>query len=207
MPSTLLNPSSSQPDGLETSVGARGAQLSGGQKQRIAIARALVKNPDILILDEATSALDAESETLVNSALAALLRGNNTTISIAHRLSTIKRSDTIVVLGNDGRVAEQGSYKDLSSRKDGAFTKLMEWQMSGGETAGLAHHGAEAERRDMAVSGEGGRGPPTEKEEIQHLHVEGAHEGEGGADLEEEHIEGSKTQEVVEKAVEKSGQK
>jgi len=86
-----------------------------------------------LILDEATSALDAESETLVNSALAALLRGNNTTISIAHRLSTIKRSDTIIVLGNDGTVAEQGSYEELSARPDGAFTKLMEWQMSGGE--------------------------------------------------------------------------
>lgn len=122
-----------QPDGLDTHVGARGAQLSGGQKQRIAIARALIKNPDILILDEATSALDAESETLVNSALAALLRGNNTTISIAHRLSTIKRSDTIIVLGNDGTVAEQGSYEELSARPDGAFTKLMEWQMSGGE--------------------------------------------------------------------------
>ncbi|KAJ5772903.1 ABC transporter integral membrane type 1 [Penicillium paradoxum] len=122
------------PDGLDTHVGARGAQLSGGQKQRIAIARALIKEPDILILDEATSALDAESETLVNSALAALLRGNNTTISIAHRLSTIKRSDTIIVLGNNGKVAEQGSYDDLSSRPDGAFTKLMEWQMSGGDT-------------------------------------------------------------------------
>ncbi|KAJ5983633.1 ABC transporter integral membrane type 1 [Penicillium waksmanii] len=121
------------PDGLDTHVGARGAQLSGGQKQRIAIARALIKEPDILILDEATSALDAESETLVNSALAALLRGNNTTISIAHRLSTIKRSDTIIVLGNDGTVAEQGSYEELSSRPDGAFTKLMEWQLSGGE--------------------------------------------------------------------------
>lgn len=108
--------------------------MSGGQKQRIAIARALIKNPDILILDEATSALDAESETLVNSALAALLRGNNTTISIAHRLSTIKRSDTIIVLGNDGTVAEQGSYEELSARPDGAFTKLMEWQMSGGDT-------------------------------------------------------------------------
>jgi putative ABC transport system ATP-binding protein len=121
------------PSGLDTNVGPRGAQLSGGQKQRIAIARALIKNPDILILDEATSALDAESETLVNSALASLLRGNNTTISIAHRLSTIKRSDTIVVLGNDGRVAEIGSYKDLSTRPDGAFTRLMEWQMTGGE--------------------------------------------------------------------------
>ncbi|KAJ9314912.1 hypothetical protein DTO271D3_4912 [Paecilomyces variotii] len=123
------------PDGLDTHVGARGAQLSGGQKQRIAIARALVKDPDILILDEATSALDAESETLVNSALAALLRGNNTTISIAHRLSTIKRSDTIIVLGPDGKVAEQGTYQELSSRPDGAFTKLMEWQMSGGDTS------------------------------------------------------------------------
>lgn len=115
-------------------MGPRGAQLSGGQKQRIAIARALIKDPDILILDEATSALDAESETLVNSALAALLRGNNTTISIAHRLSTIKRSDSIVVLGNDGKVAEQGSYEELSARPDGAFTKLMEWQLSGADT-------------------------------------------------------------------------
>ena len=95
----------------------------------------MIKDPDILILDEATSALDAESETLVNSALAALLRGNNTTISIAHRLSTIKRSDTIIVLSPDGTVAEQGSYEELSSHPDGAFTKLMEWQMSGSETS------------------------------------------------------------------------
>jgi putative ABC transport system ATP-binding protein len=122
------------PDGLDTQVGPRGAQLSGGQKQRIAIARALIKSPDILILDEATSALDAESETLVNSALAALLRGNNTTISIAHRLSTIKRSDSIIVLGANGTVAEQGTYHELSGRPNGAFTRLMEWQMSGGET-------------------------------------------------------------------------
>ncbi|PSS28183.1 hypothetical protein M430DRAFT_15413 [Amorphotheca resinae ATCC 22711] len=123
------------PEGLDTPVGARGAQLSGGQKQRIAIARALLKNPDILILDEATSALDAESETLVNSALAALLRGHNTTISIAHRLSTIKRSDQIIVLGNDGKVAETGTYNQLSSDPNSAFSKLMEWQMSGGDAA------------------------------------------------------------------------
>ncbi|RDW65480.1 putative multidrug resistance protein 2 [Coleophoma crateriformis] len=121
------------PDGLDTSVGARGAQLSGGQKQRIAIARALLKNPDILILDEATSALDAESETLVNSALAALLKGHNTTISIAHRLSTIKRSDHIIVLGSNGKVAETGTYQALSANPDSAFSKLMEWQMSGGD--------------------------------------------------------------------------
>lgn len=121
------------PDGLETQVGARGSQLSGGQKQRIAIARALLKDPDILILDEATSALDAESETLVNEALAGLLRGHNTTISIAHRLSTIKRSDQIIVLNTEGKVAEIGSYTQLAANKDSAFSKLMEWQMSGGE--------------------------------------------------------------------------
>ena len=122
------------PEGLETQVGARGAQLSGGQKQRIAIARALLKDPDILLLDEATSALDAESETLVNSALAALLQGRSTTISIAHRLSTIKRSDRIIVLSNEGTVAEVGSYTALSADPESAFSKLMEWQMSGGET-------------------------------------------------------------------------
>ncbi|KAF2134686.1 ATP-dependent permease MDL2 [Dothidotthia symphoricarpi CBS 119687] len=122
------------PDGLETHVGARGTALSGGQKQRIAIARALIKKPDILILDEATSALDAESETLVNQALSKLLREKNTTISIAHRLSTIKRSDRIICINADGSVAEEGTYEELSSRPDGAFNKLMEWQMSGGET-------------------------------------------------------------------------
>ncbi|KAK7954455.1 hypothetical protein PG996_015267 [Apiospora saccharicola] len=123
------------PHGLDTQVGARGAQLSGGQKQRIAIARALLKDPDILILDEATSALDAESETLVNAALAQLLKGRNTTISIAHRLSTIKRSDKIIVLSNEGTVAEIGSYQELSANNSSAFSKLMEWQMSGGSEA------------------------------------------------------------------------
>lgn len=107
--------------------------MSGGQKQRIAIARALLKNPDILILDEATSALDAESETLVNQALHRLLEGNNTTISIAHRLSTIQRSDSIICLGADGKVAQQGTYAELSRDKDGAFAKLMEWQINGGD--------------------------------------------------------------------------
>lgn len=122
-----------QPEGLETSVGARGTQLSGGQKQRIAIARALLKDPDILILDEATSALDAESETLVNQALGKLLEGHNTTISIAHRLSTIQRSDMIICINNDGQVAETGTFKELSSKSEGAFKKLMEWQIEGNE--------------------------------------------------------------------------
>ncbi|KAK6341194.1 ATP-binding cassette permease mdl1 [Orbilia brochopaga] len=119
------------PDGLETYVGPRGTQLSGGQRQRIAIARAIVKEPDIIILDEATSALDAESETLVNEALQKLMQGSTTTISIAHRLSTIKRSERIIVLGADGRVAEEGTYAELTGR-DGAFSKLMESQLGGG---------------------------------------------------------------------------
>ncbi|KAK2059613.1 ABC transporter [Colletotrichum caudatum] len=140
------------PAGLDTQVGARGSQLSGGQKQRIAIARALIKDPDILILDEATSALDAESETLVNAALASLLKGKNTTISIAHRLSTIKRSDLIIVLSNNGGVAEIGKYTDLSADPNSAFSKLMEWQMSGGE---------------IPDSRPGDRGHITESEEIE----------------------------------------
>ncbi|EXJ89134.1 ABC transport system ATP-binding protein [Capronia epimyces CBS 606.96] len=170
------------PDGLDTYVGARGTQLSGGQKQRIAIARALVKEPDILILDEATSALDAESETLVNEALASLLRGSNTTISIAHRLSTIKRSDTIICLSSDGHVAEMGSFKDLSSRPDGAFTKLMEWQMSGGE----------APRNHLSD------GPPNERDEIE-VDLEAVDEVDSDADDE---IEGSQAQKVVSEAIE-----
>ena len=183
------------PDGLDTSVGARGTQLSGGQKQRIAIARALVKDPDVLILDEATSALDAESETLVNEALASLLRGSNTTISIAHRLSTIKRSDIIICLGSDGRVAEMGPYKELSSRPDGAFTKLMEWQMSGGEARADVN-------KEMGITSPGGQGPPTESEELEHM----LHSGDGESDVEGEHEEdvpASKEEQMVEQVMER----
>lgn len=93
----------------------------------------MLKEPDILILDEATSALDAESETLVNQALQTLLRGDNTTISIAHRLSTIQRSDTIIVIGSDGKVAQMGPYDQISKDPEGAFAKLMEWQLNGGK--------------------------------------------------------------------------
>ena len=113
----------------------------------------------MLTFVKATSALDAESETLVNAALGALLRGNNTTISIAHRLSTIKRSDRIIVLSSDGKVAEQGTYNDLSNNPHGAFSKLMEWQMSGGEPTG--------DTRSMSISPER-RGPPTDGEETLH---------------------------------------
>ena len=91
-----------------------------------------------MILDEATSALDAESETLVNQALQTLLQGSNTTISIAHRLSTIQRSDTVICFGPDGKVAQVGTYSELSADKEGAFSKLMEWQMSSAATPSAA---------------------------------------------------------------------
>ncbi|XP_076464201.1 ATP-binding cassette sub-family B member 10, mitochondrial-like [Babylonia areolata] len=114
------------PRGLDTLVGERGMMLSGGQRQRIAIARAILKNPEILMLDEATSALDAESEFLVQDALETLMAGR-TVLTIAHRLSTIKTANQIAVL-SDGGVAEMGPYGDLMAIEGGIFRKLVERQ-------------------------------------------------------------------------------
>jgi ABC-type multidrug transport system fused ATPase/permease subunit len=114
------------PEGYATLVGERGIKVSGGQRQRIAIARALLKDPSILILDEATSALDAESERLVQQALEELMKGR-TCFVIAHRLSTIRNADTIVLL-RDGAVRETGSHEELMLVPDGAYRRMVELQ-------------------------------------------------------------------------------
>ncbi|WP_412560390.1 ABC transporter ATP-binding protein [Winogradskyella sp. MIT101101] len=113
------------PNGIDTNIGDSGGKLSGGQKQRLSIARAVLKNPPIMILDEATSALDTESERLVQDALEKMMK-NRTSIVIAHRLSTIQNADLIVVL-HKGEIAEQGTHTELLA-KNGVYKKLVEMQ-------------------------------------------------------------------------------
>ncbi|WP_130736713.1 ABC transporter ATP-binding protein [Flavobacterium sp. J27] len=110
------------PDGINTNIGESGSNLSGGQKQRLSIARAVIKNPPIMILDEATSALDTESEKLVQIALENMMQ-NRTSVVIAHRLSTIQKADTIVVM-QKGQIVEQGTHTELLA-KDGMYAKLV----------------------------------------------------------------------------------
>jgi subfamily B ATP-binding cassette protein MsbA len=115
------------PEGYQTVVGERGIKLSGGQRQRIAIARAFVRNPPILILDEATSELDAESESLIQDALADLMRGR-TLLIIAHRLRTVRDADRVVVV-HEGRIVETGGHGELLARTDGIYRRLASLQL------------------------------------------------------------------------------
>jgi len=124
------------PETYETRIGERGQLLSGGQRQRLAIARALLKNSPILILDEATSSLDAESERLVQEALANLMR-NRTSFVIAHRLSTVRRADKIIAF-EAGRVAEIGRHDELLARPEGVYAKLYALQLFGKEQQEVA---------------------------------------------------------------------
>jgi subfamily B ATP-binding cassette protein MsbA len=121
------------PRRYDTVIGERGSRLSGGQRQRIAIARALLKDPPILILDEATSALDAESERLVQQALSNLMKGR-TTLVIAHRLMTVRKANRIVVL-DGGEVREVGTHEELLARPGGIYSRLHELQFRGDDGA------------------------------------------------------------------------
>ena len=116
--------------GYDTIVGERGVKLSGGQRQRIAIARAILKDPRVLILDEATSSLDTESERLIEDALERLLVGR-TTLIIAHRLSTVRRADRLVVLSH-GRIVEQGTHAELLTA-GGLYARLYQQQFREGD--------------------------------------------------------------------------
>jgi subfamily B ATP-binding cassette protein MsbA len=113
------------PQGYQTNIGDRGGKLSGGQKQRLSIARAILKNPAILVLDEATSALDSVSEKLVQEALEKLMN-DRTSLVIAHRLSTIQKADKIIVM-DKGQIIEEGNHKSLME-KDGAYKALVNLQ-------------------------------------------------------------------------------
>jgi subfamily B ATP-binding cassette protein MsbA len=114
------------PQGYDTVIGERGVKLSGGQRQRLTIARALLKNPDIMIFDEATSALDSESEILVQEAIERMMK-NRTTFVIAHRLSTIRNATRIIVI-DSGKIVQTGTHQELMQKENGLYKKLYEMQ-------------------------------------------------------------------------------
>ena len=117
------------PEGWNTQVGERGVQLSGGQRQRIAIARAMLRDPKLLVLDEATSSLDPESESLVQGALETLMRGR-TSLVIAHRLSTVRHADVIAFI-HEGQIAEMGSHDELMQLDGGRYRAFVQKQWNG----------------------------------------------------------------------------
>ena len=129
------------PDAYDSYVGERGMKLSGGQRQRISIARALLRDPKILILDEATSAVDSESEYAIQQALERLLQGR-TTIAIAHRLSTLRKANKLIVLEN-GEIVEEGTHEELMAKEDGIYRRLVEIQMRMSETLSTVPHNGE----------------------------------------------------------------
>ncbi|KAE9455096.1 hypothetical protein C3L33_13012, partial [Rhododendron williamsianum] len=135
--------------GLDTMVGEYGTQLSGGQKQRIAIARAIVKSPKILLLDEATSALDAESERIVQDALANIM-SSRTTVVVAHRLTTIKNADLIAVV-RAGKIVEHGTHVELIKNPEGAYNQLVRLQDGINEVEDGQRRGAYSLRRDISM--------------------------------------------------------
>ncbi len=134
-----------QPEGLDTSIGERGRSLSGGERQRLSIARALLKNPPILILDEATSALDAATERKLQRALEEVMKGR-TTFVIAHRLATIRNADRILVF-DQGRIVETGTFDELVA-KGGRFAELARAQFMAGE----ARERQEAQAADVVMA-------------------------------------------------------
>ncbi|WOH11980.1 hypothetical protein DCAR_0831476 [Daucus carota subsp. sativus] len=143
------------PEGLDTMVGEHGTQMSGGQKQRIAIARAILKNPKIILLDEATSALDAESESVVQNALEKVMK-NRTTVVVAHRLTTIRNADMIAVV-HAGKLVEKGTHDELIKDPEGAYTQLIRMQ-GGGTNQGEATRDVEAEEDDKNISSSSSQG-------------------------------------------------
>ena len=124
------------PDAYNTKIGFGYKDLSGGERQRVSIARAILRDPKILILDEATAAMDTKTEKIIQNALATLTKGK-TTIMIAHRLSTLRDADKLIVIEH-GKVAEEGTHKELLSKEDGVYHKLYTLQLEALKNAGIA---------------------------------------------------------------------